>query len=83
MTEPYYRQHVFFCLNQREAGQTCCANHGSPALREYAKRKIKSLGLAGLYVAGGGAGTGPDHLCGLALGSPALFEFRRMKERIP
>ena len=43
----YYRYHVFFCVNQRDGGQACCANHGSPALREYAKQRIKSQGLAG------------------------------------
>ncbi|MFQ5936548.1 MAG: ferredoxin [Acidiferrobacterales bacterium] len=43
----YYRYHVFFCVNQREAGETCCANCGSPKIRDYAKAKIKSLGLAG------------------------------------
>src|SRR5713101_4554942 len=47
MSEPYYRHHLFFCLNQREAGAACCANHGSPRLRDYAKNKVKSLGLAG------------------------------------
>lgn len=43
----FYRHHVFFCVNQRASGEACCANHGSPALREYAKQRIKSLGLAG------------------------------------
>ena len=43
----YYRYHVFFCVNQRDGGQACCANHGSAALREYAKQRIKSLALAG------------------------------------
>lgn len=47
MPEPYYKYHVFFCVNQREGGEACCANHGSPRLRDYAKRRIKELGLAG------------------------------------
>lgn len=43
----YYKYHVFFCTNQREAGAACCANFGAQRLRDYAKQKIKSLGLAG------------------------------------
>lgn len=43
----YYRYHVFFCINQREDGRACCANHGSPSLRDYAKERVKALGLAG------------------------------------
>ena len=47
MSDPFYRHHLFFCQNQREGGEACCANHGSPRLRDYAKKKVKSLGLAG------------------------------------
>ena len=47
MTEPYYRYHVFFCINQRTGGKACCADKGSAALRDYAKQKVKSRGLAG------------------------------------
>lgn len=43
----YYRHHVFFCTNKREDGSTCCANRGSQTLREYAKARVKALGLAG------------------------------------
>lgn len=45
----YYSHHVFFCLNQREAGaaRPSCANCGAQGLQEYAKRRIKELGLAG------------------------------------
>jgi len=44
---PFYRRHVFFCVNQREPGETCCANFGSQQMRDYAKQKIKDLGLHG------------------------------------
>lgn len=47
MNEPYYRYHVFFCVNQREHGEPCCANKGAVAMRDYAKGRIKELGLAG------------------------------------
>ncbi|MEK7206662.1 MAG: (2Fe-2S) ferredoxin domain-containing protein [Pseudomonadota bacterium] len=44
---PYYRHHVFFCTNQREGGRTCCADKQAQAMRDYAKEKVKALGLAG------------------------------------
>jgi (2Fe-2S) ferredoxin len=47
MTDSYYRYHVFFCINQRTNGEPCCADKGSPALRDYAKQRVKQLGLAG------------------------------------
>jgi len=47
MTEPYYRYHVFFCVNQRENGEACCADKGATAMRDYAKARVKALGLAG------------------------------------
>lgn len=47
MSEPRYKYHVFFCINQRENGKPCCADKGSVAMREYAKERVKALGLAG------------------------------------
>lgn len=43
----YYRHHIFFCTNKREDGSACCANQDAQALRDYAKARIKSLGLSG------------------------------------
>lgn len=43
----YYQQHVFFCVNQREAGATCCNDYNAQQMRDYAKEQIKSLKLAG------------------------------------
>jgi (2Fe-2S) ferredoxin len=44
----YYERHVFFCCNQREPGdRPCCANKGAVELRDYAKKRVKALGLAG------------------------------------
>ena len=45
--KPFYRYHVFFCVNQRQDGSACCANHNAQAMRDYAKDKIKTLGLHG------------------------------------
>lgn len=47
-SSPYYRYHVFFCTNKRDDGSACCANHDAQSLRDYAKARIKSLGLSGL-----------------------------------
>jgi (2Fe-2S) ferredoxin len=43
----YYRYHVFFCTNQRERGEQCCGQYNAGEIREYAKSRIKQLGLAG------------------------------------
>ncbi|MCY0389087.1 (2Fe-2S) ferredoxin domain-containing protein [Robbsia sp. Bb-Pol-6] len=45
----FYKHHVFFCLNQRDADATrpSCANCGAKGMQEYAKKRIKKLGLAG------------------------------------
>lgn len=43
----YFKHHVFFCQNQREAPEKCCANHGAADLRGYCKGRVKALGLAG------------------------------------
>ena len=43
----YYKHHVFFCCNQRPAGETCCNNSGAQQMRDYAKKQVKALGLAG------------------------------------
>lgn len=43
----YYQQHVFFCINQREAGAACCNNFNAQELRDYAKKRVKSLKLDG------------------------------------
>jgi (2Fe-2S) ferredoxin len=43
----YYQRHVFFCCNQRESGEVCCNNHCSREMRDYAKDRVKKLGLSG------------------------------------
>jgi (2Fe-2S) ferredoxin len=43
----HFKHHVFFCCNQREPGANCCNNHGAQDLRDYAKKKVKALGLSG------------------------------------
>lgn len=45
----YYERHVFFCCNQRDAAEArpCCNGKGASAMRDYAKQRVKALGLAG------------------------------------
>ena len=45
----YYQRHLFFCCNQRpaDAERPCCAAVGAQAARDYAKQRIKQMGLAG------------------------------------
>ena len=42
-----FKHHVFFCLNQRKNGEDCCDHHNAFALFEYAKNRVKELGLSG------------------------------------
>jgi len=46
---PYYTRHIFFCVNDRgpDSDRPSCNTCGSAEAREYAKKKIKELGLAG------------------------------------
>jgi (2Fe-2S) ferredoxin len=44
----YYRKHIFFCLNQRENGETCCASPSAQAAFEHCKARIKSENLNGV-----------------------------------
>ena len=45
--KPYFERHVFFCINQREEGRGCCADHGAAKAQEHAKRRLKALDLNG------------------------------------
>lgn len=47
MSDAYYQYHVFFCTNRRDDGRKCCADAGAQDLRDYAKARVKELGLAG------------------------------------
>ena len=44
----YYRHHIFFCLNQRNNGERCCAEQGAQAAFDHCKAKVKTEGLAGV-----------------------------------
>jgi (2Fe-2S) ferredoxin len=42
-----FQHHVFFCLNKRSSGDNCCDQHNAFALFDYAKNRVKELGLSG------------------------------------
>lgn len=43
----YYQRHIFFCLNQRDSGEDCCAQHRAQAAFDRCKSQAKTLGLLG------------------------------------
>ena len=50
MTQPpasYYQRHIFFCLNQRNNGEACCADHNAQAAFDRCKSQAKAAGLLG------------------------------------
>lgn len=42
----YYKHHVFFCLNQRDNGEQCCAEHNAQDAIKHCKTRVKAEGLA-------------------------------------
>ena len=43
----YYQRHIFFCLNEREGGEACCAQHAAQDAFDHCKARIKAEGLNG------------------------------------
>lgn len=43
----YYERHIFFCLNQRDNGEACCADHQAQQAFDRCKSRVKALGLTG------------------------------------
>ena len=43
----YFNRHIFFCLNQRDNGENCCADHNAQAGFERCKARVKAENLAG------------------------------------
>lgn len=44
---PYYKHHLFFCLNERQEGEACCASHQAQKAFDRCKSLVKAAGLAG------------------------------------
>lgn len=47
INDSYFKHHVFFCLNQREAPDVCCSNHQAQDAWKHCKTQVKALGLNG------------------------------------
>ena len=43
----YYQRHIFFCTNQRENGEACCADHKAADAAAHCKQLVKAAGLNG------------------------------------
>jgi (2Fe-2S) ferredoxin len=43
----YYQRHIFFCTNQREKGEACCADHNAADAAAHCKKLVKAEGLNG------------------------------------
>lgn len=43
----YYERHIFFCLNQRENDQACCAQHRAQEAFDRCKAQARAQGLLG------------------------------------
>ena len=43
----YYARHIFFCLNQREKGEACCADHDAEGAFAHCKSRVKAAKLNG------------------------------------
>jgi hypothetical protein len=45
--KPYFKRHIFFCLNERKNGEDCCAQHQAQAGFDRCKQQVREAGLAG------------------------------------
>jgi (2Fe-2S) ferredoxin len=43
----YFKRHIFFCLNERPAGEVCCAGQQAQAAFDRCKTLVKDAGLSG------------------------------------
>ena len=59
----FYQYHLFFCTHERDDGTPYCQQHDTQSLRDYAKQRVKELGLPGIRVNNSGClnrcGLGP------------------------
>nr|WP_315254452.1 (2Fe-2S) ferredoxin domain-containing protein [uncultured Duganella sp.] len=45
--QPYYKHHVFFCMNKRDDGRNSCGDHGAEVAQKHAKKRCKELDMYG------------------------------------
>ncbi len=46
-SSPYFKRHIFFCLNERKNNEACCAQQGAQDAFDHCKKRVKDLGLSG------------------------------------
>ena len=44
----HYKYHIFFCLNEKDAGKRCCRRNGAEALWSHTRLRVSQLKQAGL-----------------------------------
>ncbi len=44
---PYFKRHIFFCLNERKNNEACCAQQSAQIAFDHCKNRVKDMGLAG------------------------------------
>ena len=44
---PYFKHHVFFCMNKRDDGRNSCGDHGAETAQKHAKKRCKELNING------------------------------------
>ena len=44
----YYQHHIFFCLNERKNGESCCAQHHAQEGFDRCKQRVREAGLDGV-----------------------------------
>ena len=45
---PYFKHHVFFCMNKRDDGRNSCGDHGAETAQKHAKKRCKQLDILSL-----------------------------------
>ncbi|NBX04798.1 MAG: (2Fe-2S) ferredoxin domain-containing protein [Betaproteobacteria bacterium] len=45
--EPYFKRHIFFCLNERNNGEASCSQHRAQDAFDHCKRAVRAAGLNG------------------------------------
>ena len=44
---PYFKRHIFFCLNERSNGEAACSQHRAQDAFDHCKRTVRAAGLSG------------------------------------
>jgi (2Fe-2S) ferredoxin len=50
--KPYFEKHVFFCMNVREDGRSCCGKQGAQEAQQHAKNRCEEGPVLVVYPEG-------------------------------